>query len=395
MMAGVLAAAAGCATHEPPSSVLESPAPPERRAVQAAPAAQARPVTQARAATPERAPSQRVTGLALVVRLLPAGLADRSGWASDIHSAMMALGIEPSAGSICAVVAITGQESGFRADPSVPDLAAIAHREIEKRRERASIPKFMVHAALALPSSDGRSYNERLRAATTERQLSDVFEDFAGRVPLAKTFIADRNPVRTGGPMQVSVAFAQAHAATHPYPYSPSASIREEVFSRRGGTYFGIAHLLHYPAPYDDPVYRFADFNAGRFASRNAAFQRAVRELSGMPLELDGDVLRYEQGQPARERSSTELATLRLAQRLHMSAAEIRRDLELGLTAQFEHSKLYAAVFALADSLHGRPVPRALLPTIVLQTAKTTRKLTSDGFALRVAERYRTCLARA
>jgi hypothetical protein len=140
--------------------------------------------------------------------------------------------------------------------------------------------------------------------------------------------------------------------------------------------------------------YRFADYNAGRFASRNAAFQKALSELSGAPLELDGDVLRYEQGQPAKERSHTELATLRLAQRLELSAAQIRRDLELGLTAQFERSRLYAAVFAAADRLHGQPAPRAVLPVIVLQSAKTTRRLTSDGFATRVAERHRTCLGR-
>ena len=308
---------------------------------------------------------------------------------------MLALGVEANAANVCAVVAVTGQESSFRADPSIPDLAGIAASELEKRRASVGIPRFMVNAALALPSSDGRTYSERMKLATTERQLSDVFEDFAQRVPLAKTFMADQNPVRTGGPMQVSVAFAQAHAAVHPYPYPRSGSIREEVFSRRGGMYFGIAHLLHYPAPYDDPLYRFADFNAGRFASRNAAFQKAVSDLTGVPLDLDGDVLRYHPGQPLRDRSSTEIAILKLSDRLQLRATDIRRDLELGLTAQFEQSALYSRVFLLADKANGARAPRAVLPNIVLQTSKTTRRLTSDGFARRVADRYRTCLARA
>jgi hypothetical protein len=178
--------------------------------------------------------------------------------------------------------------------------------------------------------------------------------------------------------MQVSIRFAEAHAAAQPYPYPPFRSVREEVFTRRGGLYFGIAHLLHYPAPYGDPVFRFADYNAGRYASRNAAFQKAVGELSGAPLELDGDLL-----------ARTEAASLKLAARLRMSPEEIRRDLALGARAQFEQTRLYAGVFALA----GR-APRAVLPEIALRTAKTRRMLTTDGFARRAAERYRACLAR-
>src|SRR4030095_7069799 len=95
------------------------------------------------------------------------------------------------------------------------------------------------------------------------------------RVPLGRTFFADRNPVRTGGPMQVSVAFATAHAKAKRYPYPVVESIRDELSTRRGGTSFGIARLRDYPASYDRYVYRFADFNAGHYASRNAAFQSA------------------------------------------------------------------------------------------------------------------------
>ena len=173
----------------------------------------------------------------------------------------------------------------------VPGLAAIAWQEIDKQADRAGVPKMAVHTALRLTSSNGKSYSERIDAATTEKQLSEIFEDFIGMVPLGKTFLASRNPIRTGGPMQVSIAFAEGQTASNRYPYPIAHSIRHEVFTRRGGMYFGIAHLLGYEAPYPQPLYRFADFNAGRYASRNAAFQNALSIVSGVPLVLDGDLL--------------------------------------------------------------------------------------------------------
>lgn len=388
IIAGALSALTGCATPEP--------APPEPAALKAPASPRPAPEKQPRHLLEKKQPVRLpLSGLALIERLLPASLPERGAWAKDIHDAMAALGIEPSAQNACAVLAITEQESGFRADPPVPGLAEIARGEIERRRSRAGIPRFLVQAALALPSSDGRRYGERLEAARTEGELSELFEDLAARVPMAKLLLAGRNPVRTGGPMQVGIEFARAHAAAHPYPYARSGSLREEVFTRRGGLYFGIAHLLHYRAPYDDPIYRFADFNAGRFASRNAAFQKALSEASGVALELDGDLLRYEDGHALKAPSLTELATRRLAARLRMSHAEIRRDLELGTRPGFEASPLYAAVFSLAERELGSRAPRAVLPEIVLDTAKTARKLTSASLARRAAERYRACLKRA
>ena len=344
--------------------------------------------------TPSYRPISATEGRALVGRLLPDGVKDRAGWATDIYAAFAALDIPPTPENICAAVAVTGQESGFQVDPVVPGLASIARKEIDKRRESAGIPKFALDAALAIPSANGKSYSERLDAVKTELQLSEVYEDFIGRAPFGKSLLADRNPVRTGGPMQVSVAFAEAFAAAKPYPYPVSATIRHEVFTRRGGMYFGIAHLLDYPAPYTRPLYRFADFNAGQYASRNAAFQNAVTQVSGIPLELDGDLLRYDHGQPAREPGSTELATRVLAHRIDLSNADIRRDLDLGRAQSFEQTRLYTRVFGLADKLTGKPAPRAVLPQIPLHSPKITRNLTSDWFANRVEGRYQTCLQR-
>ena len=305
-------------------------------------------------------PLSATEGRALVAHLLPDAVKDRTGWATDIYAAFAALDIPPTPDNICAAIAVTGQESSFQADPPVPGLAAIARKEIDKRRESAGIPAFALDAALALHSTNGKSYRERLDAVKTELQLSDIYEDFIGRVPFGKSLLADRNPVHTGGPMQVSVAFAETFKASKPYPYPMTGSIRHEVFTRRGGVYFGIAHLLDYPAPYSRLLYRFADFNAGQYASRNAAFQSAVTQVSGIPLELDGDLLRYDRGQPAREPGSTELATRVLAQRLDMSNDDIRRDLNFEKTEGFEKTRLHTRVFALDDRAGGKPAPRAI-----------------------------------
>lgn len=347
-------------------------------------------------ATPDTEPSGPKPDLVpgQITRLLPSTVTDRAGWAADIYAAFSTLGIAPSTPNLCAALAITEQESGFRADPPVPALAEIAWREIDSRAERAGIPTFAVRAALQMESRDGRTFAARIDAVKTERELSDIFDDFIAMVPLGTRLFANLNPVKTGGPMQVSIRFAETHAETRAYPYRIDGSIRREVFTRRGGMYFGIAHLLGYEAPYSEPLYRFADFNAGRYASRNAAFQRAIGQLAGIRLVLDGDLL-----PPGAAHESppgeTEKAALALSARLGLSGAAIRRDLERGDDGSFERTSLYQRAFEHADRVDGRRVPRAIVPTITLKSPKIKRTLTTDWFARRVDERYRRCLARA
>ena len=83
-----------------------------------------------------------------------------------------------------------------------------------------------------------------------------------------------------------------------------------------------------------------------------------------------------------------------LARRLDLTAADIRHDLELGKGPAFAQSRVYERVFALADRLSGKPVPRAVVPQIPLHSPKITRNLTTDWFANRVEGRYRICLGR-
>jgi hypothetical protein len=326
---------------------------------------------------------------AQLVSLIPPSTQDRAGWASDIQLAFERIDVPPSTENLCAVLAVIAQESGYVVDPEVPGLARIAREEIDRRAARVHVPRLLVDAALKIDSPDGRSYGERLARVRTEKQLSELFDDLIGRVPLGKRLFGDANPVRTGGPMQVAIAFAERHEKQHPWPDLGKGTVRDAVFTRRGGLHFGIAHLLDYPNAYERHLYRFADFNAGWYASRNAAFQAAVTAASGQPLALDGDLVLHGR---AREVGATERAVRSLAPRLDMDPADIRRALESANRFEFEQGELYRRVFELAERRSGRSLPRALIPRIDLESPKFSRRLTTEWFATRVQGRYQRCV---
>lgn len=325
--------------------------------------------------------------------LLPPRVPLRAAWAVDLQLVFAGLKLAPSTQNVCAVLAVTEQESGFNPDPPVPDLGRIAREEIVRRAGRLGVPEAAVTLALQLRSPDGRTYADRLAAVKTERELSAIYEAFVAQVPLGQRLFAGFNPVRTGGPMQVSIDFAEAHVQQRPYPFPAAQTVRHEVFTRRGGLYFGTAHLLDYPAAAygGTMLYRFADFNAGRWASRNAAFQQALAVASGRRLDLDGDLFLPDPTQPGQ----TESAARSLGDALGMGERAIRRDLERSRGEDFDRSELAIKVFAMAEQRSGRPQPRAVVPRIVLQSPKITRRLTTEWFARRVDERYQRCLRRA
>ena len=340
------------------------------------------------------APGPRVSGLppaeirAEILRRLPADAPDRTGWTADIQTAFSTQGIDPNPENICAVSAVIAQESGYHADPGVPNLPRIARAEIDRRAAAHHIPELLVDAALKIHSPDGRSYSDRLRHARTERELSRIYEDLIASVPLGKRLFADFNPVQTGGPMQVNIEFAEANAGNYPYPIA--SSVRDEVFTRRGGVYFGVMRLLDYQTPYASKVYRFADYNAGRYSSRNAAFQNAVSIVTGIPLARDGDLLNP--GAPLDRPGQTERAVRTMANDLGMDDRTIRKALQRGDRLDFDDTRLYARTYALADARAGKSLPRAMVPSIRLDSPKITRKLTTAWFATRVDARYQRCM---
>ncbi len=329
-----------------------------------------------------------LTGLPLINSLLPPKLADRNGWAADIFAAFNALKIAPNKENVCAVVAEIEQESSFQSEPVVPGLSKIIRRELDARREKYSIPQWLMDSSLDAQSPDGRTYNQRIDTLKTENEVNTLYEDMISEIPFGKDLLADYNPVHTGGPMQVSANFANAYTSIKPYPYGIKGSLRNELFTRKGGLFFGVAYLLDYPANYASMTYRFADFNAGIYSSRNAAFQKALSSRSGIALGADGDLLRYKEGVALEEPASqTMQALFTIAPHLNMDKATIYRDLLLEKSPAFEQSPLYKKLFALASEM-----PRACVPEIVLASPKFTRKLTTVNYAKQVEGRYRRCL---
>lgn len=328
---------------------------------------------------------------ALIDAALPGSVRDRNGWADDLYSVFSALDINPTREHVCAVIAVAEQESGMRVDPTIPGLGQIAWRAIDEDASHAGVPPPIVHEVLKLKSPDGLSYAARIDSAHTEKQLSDIFEDFTGSIPLGRTLFASWNPVHTRGPMQVNVAFAHKFEAMHPYPYPFTGSLDDELFTRRGSLYFGTAHLLAYPAPYNRYLYRFADYNAGQYSSRNAAFQEALSVAAGVTVVPDGALVIP--NAPLSKPSDTELAARRLAGRLRLDPEQIHTALAQDRDASFQDTDLYRRVFELAAQKRAQRLPRATVPRISLQGPKLHTRLTTAWYAQRVQGRFEGCLA--
>ncbi|MGX6475128.1 DUF1615 family protein [Klebsiella grimontii] len=149
---------------------------------------------------------------AVVRQKMPASVKDREAWAQAIAKTFASQKLAPTEENVCSVLAVAQQESNYQSDPAVPGLNKIAWQEIDRRAEKMHIPVFLVHTALKIKSPNGKSYSERLDSVKTEKQLSAIFDDFIGMVPMGQKLFGSLNPVHTGGPMQVDGAYVWAPA---------------------------------------------------------------------------------------------------------------------------------------------------------------------------------------
>jgi hypothetical protein len=345
-----------------------------------------------------------------LIRAAEKGVLDASGWAIDLHDVLAQSGLEVSRENVCASIAIIDQESGFVADPVVPGLGKLSEQALKDKLLKIPVAGSAVLNWLDRTPSKDASFMARIRNARTERDLDLAYRslvDHMGKTTSLSTvlelgllnkLIEERNEIDTAGSMQVSVKFALEEARAKrwlPMTLNDVYAVRDQLYTRHGGMYFGVRQLLGYETGYARKVFRFADFNAGRYASRNAAFQQSIAFLSGEKLALDGDLLSYgKDGKPLRKVTSTEQAIRKasLKHRFELTESQIRADLlrekELGFTG----TRTFIVVRDRYAALKKEPAAFALVPDIQLNSPKLSRQFTTKRFADSVNKRYQSCM---
>jgi hypothetical protein len=354
----------------------------------------------------------RTLSAADVVRLLPAELPDAGGWARDLVAAFSAAGLSADVEHVCGAMAILQQESGFQVDPPVPGLSDMVRTRLEEMASSLGPPgKSAVQALLAEHKpGDAHTFDQRLKGLRTERDLDLLFRDMLAaahaRHPVVyraanvldavfrKAQLEDLNPVGTAGSMQVGARWVLAHA---PGQYKDADAVRDVLFTRAGGLRWGVQRLWGYIAHYPRVLFRFADYNAGEYSSRNAALQRGLSRLTGQPLAPDGDVLAYDaHAEPRGEESASLKVLLAFAQGVAgLSPADVRRDALLEKRAEFEATPTYRAVQHAYQARFGTALPGAELPDLELSSPKLKSRYTTARYARSVNAHFRTCVGRA
>ncbi|HAB42807.1 MAG TPA: DUF1615 domain-containing protein, partial [Acinetobacter sp.] len=284
-------------------------------------------------------------------KAIPGRVSQRESWAQDIYDITDQLGIPQTKENICSIVAVVDQESNFNADPVVPGLGEKAVKEVQERLEEkfkdklgesigGTVAGYFQDVLKNHPSPED-NYLSQMRRVKTERQLDELYReifDFMAKhyhvsalTGAAKLFgqnIGEKmNPITTLGSMQVHISYAKEYKRQG----GSIADLRSDLYSQYGGLYYGIHRLMMYPADYEKPIYRFADYNSGMYSSRNAAFQSMLNSLTEAELSLDGDLLLYTKDGAIRSQKSQserELISVFAKNNFIITERQIRADLK-------------------------------------------------------------------
>ena len=353
-----------------------------------------------------------------IKKLIPSRVNDRTSWAKDIYAITEELKIPRNKENICSIIAVVYQESNFIANPNVPGLGAKAVKEVSSRLQEKFEDKLgtTIGAPLAgyfqdvlknQPSPEN-NYLKQMSKVKNEKELDVLYREIfaymskhyhvsalTGAAKLVGQDFAEKlNPITTLGSMQVHINYAKDNKRSS----MNINELRDDLYTEYGGLYYGIHRLMMYPANYDKPIYRFADYNSGMYSSRNAAFQKMIEKSSGIDLDLDGDLLSYDKnGNPRAATTTTEKALLNLfvQNNVLITPRQLRNDLEKEKAKGFEKTQTYAAVSKLYTEKTQKDPIYAIMPEVVISGPKLSRDYNTNWYASRVNGRYDTCMHRA
>ncbi len=344
----------------------------------------------------------------LIIKTEQRDVGNTLGWGEDIKSTLSELNLPQDRKNVCSVIAVIAQESSFRANPSVANLSGQLEKRVKDVDDKIpDILGFKLKDFLKKYPSPEDNYYAKLHKARTEKDVDMIYRtimtDHANPLVLKMLtpLIENMNKVDTVGSMQVAVAYAidVEEKKGNSLDLDEIWELRDYMYSRKGGVFYGTHLLLTYPASYDKQIYRFADFNAGRYSSRNASLQKIVNELlpKGEKIAQDGDLLSHSDFNPmsALATSGTEDAMRRVIRKYGMPLddAQLKQDLLKEKELAFENTLTYETFRKTYKALKGKNAPYAIVPSIELHSEKVSRILTTEHFAGNVNKRYQRCMS--
>ncbi|ACD90542.1 MAG: DUF1615 family protein [Chlorobium limicola] len=314
-------------------------------------------------------------------------------WAKAIQESLEELGQPVDKEHVSAVVAVISQVSGFSISQKNSRMATILRKKIESA-ESNEVLRFIIETRLDQKASNGRTFRENIDSIESELDFERWYDGFTSATitkPILLVLNKDASDlVTTIGSMQVSVKFAEE------YPKKPRnvgfGSVRDMLYTCKGGVFYGTAYLLDFKHDYDDWKYVFADFNAGHYSSRNAGFQKMLAKLTHRTVAMDGDLMSYENGNIASSVTYATFIGFLKKKGVGFDENQVKKDFSKEKSHDFENTWSYKTIAKMHKERFGRTI-YATLPDIPLKSEKfSSRNLSTKWFAQRVKSRFNHCM---
>lgn len=318
-------------------------------------------------------------------------------WTDAIIGEIEAQGLPLTPEIVTLMLTIIERESGFHTTPLVEDMDRM-YWDLKTKKSQEHPTIFAMLSSAGLIDAAEKIYLPKLRRVKTEKELEDLVAEvkkgplmerlksipFKGKQYYSQILQEMNEIVQTVGSMQVNTRKAYQMALNEGRTDVTEATVREELYTLRGGLHYGISMAAEairiysktagFPSLSESEIqFVLADYNSGLYSCRNAAIQEKLSRLMGIDLVRDGDLLAYHSrgenvGKVLEEASNTEKAFISFAKKysLNITDAQIREQLLLEKSTAFESTALYKELERIyaeqGKSLdRGKPVSYAMV----------------------------------